>query len=635
MSIAPDMMEKEPKRKRRKREDEDDSQPKRKKSKHKRSIEDGATVDRGAAHHLQELGKADLPTLDGERPHKHKSQPKKGTTENGLGVSQRQKDGNISSSQISRPSPLDQERPHVEKKKHSRRDKNGKQMLNKKATSNALSTVPPSQGQERPHERKKKHRNRALVAATDNPQQDEDNTGRDTQPQVYVADDQGSSRKPRKENKATTANFDPDKVHLERSEAAGDVQQHEPTAPKGEKQLKKKRKRKRIVEDHDAKSDDPQLQESRIAASTKRAPSVLHRQEVPQQTISYGSVNSDEDISNSPEQLAPSLKSQKRPHKQAKRKHTFTDSESEEPFHQDIDNTFYSQSPVLAERLPKIDPDSSNGSPFYLQTSSLYLPLAPISQLHPLEGLCTEHLSPLILTYYSPFRGVILSYHNPRLGNRPAVSTDQESKEVVLAKSIDEYAAPFVWITVDFLILRPKVETLFEGWINLQNEGHIGMVCWNLFNASIGRNKIPAGWKWIQGGWDVAAVNGRKGKRKGTQNRTQDLELDEGEMGAESGEAENLGHFVDDTGRKIGGLLTFRLLRVEVSKTWDREKGDRSFISLEGSLLTEEEKRELRSMPMQRRNLGIGSGTKTRSEYQEYTGRISDALKDGEEAESD
>src|ERR1700728_1137244 len=52
--------------------------------------------------------------------------------------------------------------------------------------------------------------------------------------------------------------------------------------------------------------------------------------------------------------------------------------------------------------------DQEKATPFHIQTSSLHLPLAPISQSTPLEGLCAEHISLLILRYFPPFGGVIL-----------------------------------------------------------------------------------------------------------------------------------------------------------------------------------------------------------------------------------
>ncbi|PBP25479.1 RNA polymerase Rpb7-like domain-containing protein [Diplocarpon rosae] len=109
----------------------------------------------------------------------------------------------------------------------------------------------------------------------------------------------------------------------------------------------------------------------------------------------------------------------------------------------------------------------STVSPFHLQTSSLYLPLAPVSQKFPLEGICAEHLSPLLLTYYPPFKG---------------------------------------------------------------NEGHLGLVCWNLFNASIERKRLPSNWEWR----DVAdAREGHEG---------------DGETYAEEG----AGYYVDGEATSLG-----------------------------------------------------------------------------------
>ncbi|KAG9735711.1 hypothetical protein KCU73_g10440, partial [Aureobasidium melanogenum] len=53
--------------------------------------------------------------------------------------------------------------------------------------------------------------------------------------------------------------------------------------------------------------------------------------------------------------------------------------------------------------------DATSTSPFVKQTSSFYLPLSPIYHAFPVDGLCAEHISPLLLTYHPPLRGVILS----------------------------------------------------------------------------------------------------------------------------------------------------------------------------------------------------------------------------------
>ncbi|KAK2625882.1 hypothetical protein QTJ16_005194 [Diplocarpon rosae] len=196
-------------------------------------------------------------------------------------------------------------------------------------------------------------------------------------------------------------------------------------------------------------------------------------------------------------------------------------------------------------------------SPFHLQTSSLYLPLAPVSQKFPLEGICAEHLSPLLLTYYPPFKGVLLSYSNPRLAEKAFGNDGTE----VLLQNQDEYAVSWTWLTAEFLLFKPEKGAWLEGFVNLQNEGHLGLVCWNLFNASIERKRLPSDWEWR----DVAdAREGNEG---------------DGETYAEEG----AGYYVDGEGNKIEGMIKFKVREIESSH--DRERG---FLSIEGTLLSEE-----------------------------------------------
>ncbi|KAI4129732.1 MAG: hypothetical protein LQ338_002116 [Usnochroma carphineum] len=233
-----------------------------------------------------------------------------------------------------------------------------------------------------------------------------------------------------------------------------------------------------------------------------------------------------------------------------------------------------------------IPPKTSNGlelSPFHRQTSSLYLPLPPIAQNHPLQGLCAEHLSPHILTYYPPLRGVLLSFHSARILTTPqqdSVTSDQTA----LAQTIDEYAAPHVWLTADFLLLRPQRGNIIEGWINLQNEGNIGLVCWNFFTASIERKRLPKDWKWIPGGLDVRRS---KKKLKGSdQPHLNQLEA----TPQVNGFTDAQGHFEDRDGRKVEGRIPFAIKDIETSRS---SGGDNGYFSIEGTLLDKDEEREL------------------------------------------
>jgi DNA-directed RNA polymerase I subunit RPA43 len=206
---------------------------------------------------------------------------------------------------------------------------------------------------------------------------------------------------------------------------------------------------------------------------------------------------------------------------------------------------------------------SALGSPFHIQTSSIYLPLAPISQRQPLEGMCAEHLSPLMLTYYPPLGGVILSYSNPRISEQPF----EDDGDHILLQCIDEYGAAFAWVTAEFLLFKPQRGGWLEGYINLQNEGHLGLVCWNLFNASIERQRLPKDWKWV-GLEDAAMTKPFSGQ---------------GQY-----EEDGMGYFLDGQGNKIEGTVKFRVKDIESSH--DRERG---FLSIEGTMLDEAAEKEV------------------------------------------
>lgn len=236
---------------------------------------------------------------------------------------------------------------------------------------------------------------------------------------------------------------------------------------------------------------------------------------------------------------------------------------------------------------PKEAKDSLEESPFYEETYALFLPLSPISYQHPIQGLCAEHLSPLILTYYPPFHGVLLSYSNTRLSSEPTKDSSAKGPGPILAKSIDEYAVSFVWITVDFLIFRPRRHNLLEGRINLQNEGNLGLVCWNFFNVSIERKRLPKAWTWVPG----REASGGTRKLQSDEMGSESGHKGEGEEAQLNGTGGGEGHFIDGYGNKVEGLIHFRVTEVETSRSADRENG---FLGMGGTMLDEQEEKELR-----------------------------------------
>ncbi|KAM0694856.1 hypothetical protein Q7P36_005212 [Cladosporium allicinum] len=204
-------------------------------------------------------------------------------------------------------------------------------------------------------------------------------------------------------------------------------------------------------------------------------------------------------------------------------------------------------------------------SPFVQQTTSFYLALSPIAHHFPLEGLCAEHISPLILTYYAPLKGVVLSYNDPRLSESPEmgakVSKGKDSK-TVLGTSVDEYAVTFVWLTVDLLIFKPQRGTVLEGYVNLQNESILGLICYNYFNAGIERSRLPKDWQWV----------------------ADETTEETGEMSRKHRDA--AGHYVNAEGNKVEGKIIFKVKDFEA--TAGAETGSGS-INIYGTLLTEGE----------------------------------------------
>ncbi|KAK5121253.1 hypothetical protein LTR85_005419 [Meristemomyces frigidus] len=234
----------------------------------------------------------------------------------------------------------------------------------------------------------------------------------------------------------------------------------------------------------------------------------------------------------------------------------------------------------LAGTAKNASPDEllQSQSPFVQETTSFYLALSPCAHEYPLEGLCAEHISPLLLSYYPPLKGIVLSYDNPRLSEdpddaqRPQASSSREAK-TVLARSIDEYAVTYVWLTADFLLFRPNRGTYLEGHVNLQNESILGLVCYNYFNAGIERNRLPRDWRWVG---DENAFEGR-GKQKASQ---------EGE-----------GYWADGDGKKVDGRVVFRVRDFEATPGSESGAGS---INIFGTLLSDSEDKALEDDERQR-----------------------------------
>ena len=240
--------------------------------------------------------------------------------------------------------------------------------------------------------------------------------------------------------------------------------------------------------------------------------------------------------------------------------------------------------------LPAADSDF----PFFTQAISLYVPFFPVGFDKPLTNVAAQHLDPL-LNHYSPvLRGVLLSYSNLNLSDRPAkasITHPPTDQTPALLHSIDEYAVGFGWLTFDAHLFVPSRGKWMEGVVQLQSEGHIGVVCWNKFNASIEAKRLPEGWTWV----DIA-----KGGLK--HNASTPSDEDDGEQEEQDEEEDMLdgeelqvveqihttGYWVNESGRKFSGKLRFRIKNFDVGLA-----GDYGYLSIEGTCLDDDAERSL------------------------------------------
>ncbi|RYP74117.1 hypothetical protein DL771_003175 [Monosporascus sp. 5C6A] len=281
-------------------------------------------------------------------------------------------------------------------------------------------------------------------------------------------------------------------------------------------------------------------------------------------------------------QEAPSSQQKKKKKEKRKEKHR----EAVQPEPMDIDPAPSQLTPAK----PQAHGDRPDVSfPFFTQTVSQYLPLFPSGMVEPIEGYAEQHLRPLLNRYVPAFRGVLLSYRNPRIGEAPgkgSLTEASQMEDTALLESIDEYAVGFSWLTVEADLFCPKRGSWMEGSLNLQSEGFIGVICFGMFNASIEASRLPSGWKWVdllskKGGKQQNGKSAAEAKLPTPEPQDENGEEDDG-----TNQAHSTGYWVDESGSKVGGKLRFRIKNYEVGSV-----GDYGYLSIEGTMLDEEAER--------------------------------------------
>lgn len=244
--------------------------------------------------------------------------------------------------------------------------------------------------------------------------------------------------------------------------------------------------------------------------------------------------------------------------------------------------------------------------PFFTQTFSQRIPIWPAAFDEPLTKTAREYLDPMLNRYSPQFKGVLLAYKNVNLSARPRRADPQHpptDETPVMLESFECYAPPFAWLTADLHLFLPSRGAWMEGEINLQSEGHVGVVCFEKFNASISRRSLPRGWKWVEQDEEelVAEEEGADPfQENGQQDEGEGEGEGEGETGAgaegEDGAAKksesaprlrSTGYWVDENGDKVDGKIYFRIKNFSSGST-----GDYTYLSLQGTMLDDEAEKE-------------------------------------------
>lgn len=264
-----------------------------------------------------------------------------------------------------------------------------------------------------------------------------------------------------------------------------------------------------------------------------------------------------------------------------------------------------------AELKNPVDKVSGLSQCFRRVTTTMYVSLAPMHSLNPLYGIKSQHLDPLLMTWYAPVGGVILAYNdlqllgqdegeyrarkeqkkkqqrNGSLEHEDHEFDDSSSELGNYGKIVQESPYAFLWIAVGLLVWKPQQGDLVQGVINLQAPSHLSLLVNDVFHASIRRDSIPDDWSFVYYEADETFYDASDETANAVDAAVDSLEKDSkkdettGENGDGktqnklTGATKSLGYWVDGNGDKVYEVVKFSVKRVLVSG---------KLISVQGSL---------------------------------------------------
>lgn len=229
-----------------------------------------------------------------------------------------------------------------------------------------------------------------------------------------------------------------------------------------------------------------------------------------------------------------------------------------------------------------IDETTGLSQCFHKVTATMHVSLAPMYSTTPAIGIKSQHLDPLLMTWYSPVGGIVLAYENLRLLGQDENSfydkeeeNDSSNSYTKVAKVIHESPFAFSWIAVDFLVWKPQQEDRVEGIINLQAPSHISLLIHDVFHASIRRESLPDDWEFVYHEADEAYYEGEEETANVVDSVVESMDKDgdkkkDNKEGEDKNDEKNtasksIGYWVDGNGEKIVENIKFIIRRVMVT----------------------------------------------------------------------
>lgn len=251
--------------------------------------------------------------------------------------------------------------------------------------------------------------------------------------------------------------------------------------------------------------------------------------------------------------------------------------------------------------------DGTEPSCFYSTRLSLYVSIPAVSLSTARDSILSMHLAPLLLTYFPPAKGIVLAFSDPVLSAKPDFGTNLPLRaptdhtipeiipEEVMSRAADDFGACWVWLTVTFLVFRPKIGDKLHGWTNVTSKGFVGLLSYNYFQTAVGQTRIPKEWTWNGPTREQRKKKSKRGRLRdesGISNTHSSGTMEDGEWqdepAMESSLSAGAGSFSDQAGAKVPDVFEFQVVDTEMVP----EK-DKWALHIDGTLLDEEAERKV------------------------------------------